>query len=142
MGSRLRNDPALDYVRRLAHPCLHAQSICFAHPPAPGGVLNVEAPEPQRFTELLALLRQHRSQDAAVEDSTGTDGVQGSTVADGVQGSTGADEVQGSTNADNVQDSTGADMVQSLTNATAVEDLTNADEATVKQDDEAESVAG
>ena len=133
MGSRLRNDPALDYVRRLAHPCLHAQSICFAHPPAPGGVLNVEAPEPQRFTELLALLRQHRSQDAAVEDSTGTDGV---------QGSTGADEVQGSTNADNVQDSTGADMVQSLTNATAVEDLTNADEATVKQDDEPESVAG
>lgn len=142
MGSRLRNDPALDYVRRLAHPCLHAQSICFAHPPAPGGVLNVEAPEPQRFTELLALLRQHRSQDAAVEDSTGTDGVQGSTDADDVQGSIVADGVQGLTDADNVQDSIGADMVQSLTNVTAVEDLTNADEATVKQDDEPESVAG
>ena len=188
MGSRLRYDPTLNYVRSLAHPCLHAQSICFFHPPVPGGVLTIEAPEPQRFTELLALLRRHRSRDAAVEGSTGAndvqgstggdgvqgstdaddvqgstvadgvqgltdaddvqgatvaDGVQGSTVADGVQGSTDADGVQGSTVADGVQDSTGADTVGSLTNdTTAVEDLNNADEATVKQDDEPESVAG
>ncbi len=141
MGSRLRNDPTLDYVRKLAHPCLHAQSICLSYPPAPGGVLTIEAPEPQRFTELLALLRQHRSA-AAVEDSTGADGVQGLTDADDAQDSTVADGEQGLADADDEQDSTVADGAQSLANATAVEDLTNADEATVKQDDEPESVAG
>ena len=115
MGSRQRNDPVLNCVRRLAHPCLHAQSICFSYPPAPGGVLIIEAPEPQRFTELLALLRQHRPRDAALEDSTGADGV---------------------------QSLTNAVAVEDLTNAIAVEDLTNADEATVKQCDEPESVVG
>ena len=57
----VRNDPVLDYVRGLVHPCLHAQSICFSYPPLPEGKLTVEAPVPQRFTELLALLRQHRA---------------------------------------------------------------------------------
>ena len=75
----------------------------------------IEAPEPQRFTELLALLRQHRPRDAALEDSTGADGV---------------------------QSLTNAVAVEDLTNAIAVEDLTNADEATVKQCDEPESVVG
>ena len=68
-GAHIRNDPVLDYIRGLVHPCLHAQSICFSYPPLPEGKLTVEAPVPQRFTELLALLRQHRSQVKAVQDS-------------------------------------------------------------------------
>ena len=72
-GGRIRNDPVLDYIRGLIHPCLHAQSICFFYPPLPEGRLTVEAPVPQRFTELLALLRQHRSQVNAAQDSTNAD---------------------------------------------------------------------
>lgn len=71
-GALIRNDPVLDYVRGLVHPCLHAQSICFSYPPLPEGKLTVEAPVPQRFTELLALLRQHRAQVQAGPDADKT----------------------------------------------------------------------
>ena len=72
-GALIRNDPVLDYVRGLVHPCLHAQSICFSYPPLPEGKLTVEAPVPQRFTELLALLRQHRAQGQAGQESVSAD---------------------------------------------------------------------
>ena len=68
-----RKDPVLDYVRGLVHPCLHAQSICFSYPPLPEGKLTVEAPVPQRFTELLALLRQHRALVQAGQESASVD---------------------------------------------------------------------
>lgn len=167
-GSCLSSDPVLSYVQGLAHPCLHAHSISFSYPPVPEGVLTIEAPVPQRFTELLALLRQYRSKITPVpgltgadvkQYSTGGDGEQGLagaddeqylTGADGEQGLTGTDDEQYSTGADGEQDltgadveqySTGADGEQGLTNAAVVEDLTNTHEATVKQNDESESVA-
>ena len=69
----VRNDPVLDYVRGLVHPCLHAQSICISYPPLPEGTMTVEAPVPQRFTELLALLRQHRALVKAEPESASAD---------------------------------------------------------------------
>ena len=72
-GVGVRNDPVLNYVRGLVHPCLHAQSICFAYPTLPEGRLIVEAPAPQRFTELLALLREHRALVKAEPESASAD---------------------------------------------------------------------
>ena len=143
MRSRLSNDPVLKHVQGLVHPCLHAQSICFSSPTVSEVALTIEAPEPQRFTELLALLRQHRSlvnqgstsgdgvQDSTsgdgVQDSTSGDGVQDSTSGDGVQGSTSGDGVQDSTDGDGVQDSTAGDEVQDSTDGDGVQDSTNGD---------------
>ena len=56
---RKSDDPVLSFIRDLNYPCLHAKSIEFLHPITTGRV-KVEAPNPVKLSELIALLQENR----------------------------------------------------------------------------------